>query len=243
MTIPDMPDNYPYLPQSTRFPLADMGELAARLGSMVTYDRRGEVIWMDDFGSGTSGWGHAGYGTGSGVKIVASPTGMGSYAMRLQAGSDGDMQAQLFRFFSPAYLGRAGVEAMLSFETDFDSFGLWLARFDGSEEHRGNIYLSMTGEQIEYVPKGTGRTRLGPLPDLVSGYGLYHNVKLVVDFGSDEYVRFLIDDQEYDMSGIPLWVADASDIPQHRINLVLYGRSGNNDVCYVDRVIITGNEP
>jgi len=45
--MPDAPDWYKYLPGSDRYILEDMGELAARLRSPITYDRRGEVLYFD----------------------------------------------------------------------------------------------------------------------------------------------------------------------------------------------------
>ncbi|GAI56753.1 unnamed protein product, partial [marine sediment metagenome] len=50
------PDFGMYQIAKTIYRLADMGELAVRLGSIVTHDRRGDVIWMDNFDSGIAKW-------------------------------------------------------------------------------------------------------------------------------------------------------------------------------------------
>ncbi|GAG14536.1 unnamed protein product, partial [marine sediment metagenome] len=56
--------------QNTVFGLQDMGELAARQGSIVTFDRRGNVIWYDDFESSLNKW--LLYDLGVGAAVVES---------------------------------------------------------------------------------------------------------------------------------------------------------------------------
>lgn len=51
-----MPDWGEYSPQEVVSKLLDNAELAARLGSPVLFDRRGTVIFMDDFNCGVNHW-------------------------------------------------------------------------------------------------------------------------------------------------------------------------------------------
>ncbi|GAI49683.1 unnamed protein product, partial [marine sediment metagenome] len=44
--------------------LADMGELAARLSSIVEYDRRGDVVYLDDFEEPVLKWSPLAAGAG-----------------------------------------------------------------------------------------------------------------------------------------------------------------------------------
>jgi len=243
MTIPDMPDNYPFLPQSTRFPLADMGELAARLGSMVTYDRRGEVIWMDDMGTGSGKWIDTPYGAGASIKWVPGNVRMGHYAVEMIGGSDGVQLAQLKTYFPLFHLGRAGLELGVAFFTEFDKFELKLTRSDGTTRYRGSIRLDRTNSQIAYLDEDTNYQSIASLANPVNLYGVFHACKLVVDFNTNEYVRFLYNETEHDLSGIPLHKTDATTIASFRVALLLYSRSGQNDRANVDYVIITGNEP
>ncbi|GAG01299.1 unnamed protein product, partial [marine sediment metagenome] len=71
----DMPDDYKWLPGSTRFPLSDIGELAVRLGSLCSYDRRGEVIFIDDFGHGVNGYVLSHVGTGGKILVTGENVG------------------------------------------------------------------------------------------------------------------------------------------------------------------------
>ena len=47
-------------PVSTVHSIQDLGELAVRLGSIVTFDRRGNVLWLDGFDSGIGAWSKGG---------------------------------------------------------------------------------------------------------------------------------------------------------------------------------------
>ena len=55
--------------QATVFPVTDLGELAARLGSIVSHDRRGDVIWLDGFEDGLDKWQPTTSGSGAAVDL------------------------------------------------------------------------------------------------------------------------------------------------------------------------------
>lgn len=239
----DMPDDYPYLPGSTRSPLADLGELAARLGSVVLYDRRGEVLWWDDVRYGLNVWTHTSSGTGGGVSVQTGGALMSDDTLKLTAGSDGGVLAQITKYFAPATLGKAGVEHAVAFISEFTALLIYLSRFDGTNWHRGRIKLDRISSEIQYELVAGGYQKIDDLPNVVNSQPIYQFVKLVVDFEEDEYVRLMYNQNEYSLAGIAIPTVANADPPQHRIDTQFQGRAGNNDVCYIGRTILTGNEP
>ena len=52
------PDWFGTTPQGMVHRVADLAELAARLGSPDVFDRRGNVLFMDSFENGQNNWSH-----------------------------------------------------------------------------------------------------------------------------------------------------------------------------------------
>ena len=239
----DMPDDYPWLPSSARYPLADLGELAARLGSPVTYDRRGEVVWMDDMSHGLGVYRASVYGAGAVVRVTTDIGLSSGYALELVGGSDAERTAQLVRSFSRAKLGKTGLEIGFCMISLNEKFWTNLSRFDGSNQHVGGLRVyAETGQLTILKDDGTEQT-IATLGHLDNPASIYHVFKLVCDFDSDCYVRLLFNDRVYDLSAYGLRIAAATDIPQYRMALGQISRAGYNDRASVGYIILTGNEP
>jgi len=94
------PDYGMYTLANTIYRLTDMGELAARLGSINTYDRRGDVIFLDSFESGLTAWSPSSACTGSDLVQSAKHARSGGFSAKFVCGSDGTRQAQLAKQYS-----------------------------------------------------------------------------------------------------------------------------------------------
>jgi len=238
----DMPDDYPWLPGSDRSPLADLGELAARLGSIVTYDRRGSVLWFDDFEHGLSPWLPQTSGTGAQVLVVADPTYRGGYAAKCIGGSDSQKVAGVLKRVQPFTLGKLGWEVTLSLGSPNNFVRFHMQHNDGSEIVRWTIELKAETNKLKYRDSNAVYQIFTDhiIPD--SDEELFHTIKLVVDVQNREYVRFMIDQSEYSLAGIkPEVLADTSD-PRLEFYVFVASRDGQNDYIIVDSAIITVGE-
>ena len=244
MSFPlDLPDDYPWWPGSRRFILEDMAELAARLGSPVVYDRRGQVAWFDHFAAGLSGWVTNGVGTGWAVETVAESTLFPGFAIKLTAGSTSSRYAAILKSFSSPDVGRSGVEVAVSFLSEFDKIDLMLEQFTGTTWIYGRIRIDRANNVIQYRDSsGTYQTILAlPTPDTIDV--AYQYAKLVIDWNLNEYVRFLYNQSEYDLSGIPLYQEANASAPVQGMTFQFFSRSGENDVCQIGSVVLTVGEP
>lgn len=221
----------------------DLAELAARLGSIHTYDRRGDVIWWDDFSNGLEAWDQITGGTGA--EIVSSTT----FPMwppncaKLTGGSSSTWAAVMYYYQGLPILQRLGWEVAVNFASDWDVFYIGLTMYDGSTYNRGAIMLSDADTEVKYLDEAGSYTALGTLPELKSTTGTYHHLKLVVDFEDDKYVRFLLNETEYDLSAYASRSLASTAAPQLRCRVDLRSRDGENDYCNVDGVILTQDEP
>ena len=239
----DMPDDYDWLPGSARFPMADMGELAVRLGSPVTFDRRGDVLWLDTIAGGLGSWTAVTGGLGSTVNVTTNYPLHGKYTLALVAGSTLDHTAQIRKRLSNIAMLRSGLEVAFWLNTPGESFILFLTRFDGINQVGANISVWSGPKTLEYRDPAGAYHTIAHIGSIDNNEGVYHHLKVVADFTLGQYVRVIWDDHEYDLSGIPLWQVPALDIKQYRVLIAQYGVLASNDIAYIGHVIITGNEP
>lgn len=244
MTNPlDMPDDYQWLIGASRALLEDQAELAVRMGSIVSFDRRGQVHWMDHGQGGLSPWGITGSGTGNDVLIVADNTYWPGYAIKMVSGSDGGGVSQIDRPFHPQELNQWGVEVALFFPTEFDTFDIFIDLFTGTQVYEADYFIQRSDDGLYIADATLGAVKIATIANPVNAYGKYHLMKLVVDMETKQYVRALYDDEEFDISAYSTPVSAASDTPEARLILYLVGRNGHNDSAVIGHVIVTVGEP
>jgi len=239
----DMPDDYPWLPGSSRFPIADLGELAARLASPVTYDRRGEVLWMDVCGRGFSPYYTRISGTGSEIYLDCNYSHHGGYVIVLKGGSNGSRYAAIYKRIGLFGVTSVGLEVAVSLITVNNYFQLHMEKQERNVYKCSDIGLWADEQKVKY--KDTSEV----WQDIITGVvlddpnGVIQHVKYVVDFENNEYKRLLFNEQSYDLAGIPIYTKVVSHTEQFSIRLEENSRVGYNDVAQVAHVIVTGNEP
>lgn len=240
--MPDAPDGYKYRIQSAKALLGDLGELAVRLGSPVSFNREGTVIWFTDMSYGSTPFTPASEGLGWDISPIAGLAMTGPLGLQLTAGRTDGASITLYRTFAPQALNKWGLEVGAYFPDTFKEFHLILGWYDGTVAHRGRIIFSDVDQKIYYRDENNNPIEIGTMPELVSIYGQIQNIKLVIDVVKYEYVRLILNTVTYDLSGITLWTADAGDNPQSRLAIQLYSNSGDNDKAVIDYVICTIDE-
>jgi len=225
------------------YTLDDMAELAARLGSPVVYDRRGDVLWIDTWRDGMWGLTTGGSGLGNAVELIVGSPGPGPYSVRLTAGSTVGRSATVFRNQAVGFESVMGLEAWI-----------WLA---GNNQY---VTLQLTRAYPPlYV---SGRIRIDPVNDVMAYYnaaGGYTDfaadmgwdpappggrvLKLVVDFQTRTYERVLLDGVTYLLSGIGLRVEAYAGTPVTQVNLTNVSNVAVNGAVLLGTMILTQNEP
>lgn len=229
---------------TTVYPLVtDLAELAARLGSIDTYDRRGNVSYMDDFTHGKEAWHEITTGSGAAIELSTTAPQWGANHLKLTGGSDSTRLAQVSRYLAVPVLSSVGLEFGVCFPTSWSNFRISIRYDDGTDQHRGGITLSDQADKIYYLDDAGANQEVDDLIDLISLRNLYHQVKLVVDLSGDTYVRLMLDQTTYDLSDYALYTATSAAEPRLFVWLEVESRAAQNDYVYIDGVIITHNEP
>jgi len=228
---------------ATTYQLTDLAELAARLGSPVTHDRLGDVIFMDDFEDGLGKWETDSDGGGDSVGLSAARARSGWLSALLTSGSGDGRYAQIYRGVNLPVLSGLGVELSFSVPIAFEMLVLQLHILDGRRRYRFEVTYDDANNRLDRLNVGGGLTNVAS-GLVLAGWGrMFHTLKLVGDTKNGRYGRLILNDTKYDLEGAVAYNGTDYGAPRLELTVTLYGRSGYNDVVHIDDVIATQNEP
>lgn len=227
----------------TTYKLSDMGELAVRLGSIVSFDRRGDVVVLDDFEASTLKWHTIRVGTGAAAALSTTAARNGSQSLKLTMGDAENDTTYAYRYAPNPVLGKIGGEYSFSLGADLKLLTHTLLLRDGAYQHDPYIIYYPQDNILGYHDSDGGITELTDSLDLYEYPFFFNTWKLVVDFKKEEYVRAIVNEVEYDLSGISYKKTVSATTPLFRLALAVVNNSAGNHHVYVDDVIITQNEP
>lgn len=238
------------VPVATVYGVDDMGELAARLGSIVNFDRRGNIIFMDDFQSSLSKW-HTvlALGAGGEIAITNERAKNGATSCKVTTPDAVGAIAQLTHYFSFPVLSKIGIEASFTLgPVEIDHICMALTLEDDVEVKLAQIKLirappGSTLHTLQYLDADDNWVTFGTA-HIYSANHYFVPAKLVADMENDCYVRFLIANYSFDLSAYPLRVFSPPPTPAHAaFSIVVENGAAGNHSLYLDDAIITQNEP
>lgn len=230
-------------PKKTVYGAIDLAELAARLGSVVTFDRRGDVVWFDDFEQGIGKW-IPSHVVAAGEFLIENGVGRnGMFCIKVRAA------ANATAFTYAQHDGVYHVEGPLGLEfsmaTDDGSYimeVLWNLR-GRSAGLRAGLRYQLAAGKLWYYNSAGGWTLLDDDLWLYPGTRLFHPMKLVVDSLTRKYKRLIIEQHTYDLENIAAFPRAASTQTWMEIMLGDVGQAALHQYIWYDDVILTQNEP
>ncbi|KKM27271.1 hypothetical protein LCGC14_1576360 [marine sediment metagenome] len=223
--------------------VTDLGELAARLGSVVTYHRGGIVVFVDDFANGLTRWTTAIGGAGDVVDLSLVRTLSGPFSARLLAASAVSPIAEIGLELPKQIASRMGGEFAFAVDTTTSIIELTLSQYDGSNLLRATVRYSPVDETLQYLDADGNYVTKATGIALLTEANVFHNMKLVTDLENEEYVKVLLDDTAYSLTDVALRKTASALLERFSMLIWNRGRVGASDTVYVDRVIVTQNEP
>ncbi|MCK4815310.1 hypothetical protein KA005_06035 [bacterium] len=219
------------------------GELAARLGSINTFERRGNVMLMDNFEESTLKWVPLGTGTGN-TQLRSNITAQkGSYSVKLTTGNAEDNYSAITCYTYMPIKKRIGAEISFALGSEIKKFYLRFRAFDGTYLFQCDA-LYEPQASVFYVYDDVGQWQSVVASLSLKEYDfLFHTLKMVFDLDTEKWIRTVIDNVKYDISTIGLWKHNQPTTPYARSEIQVYNNSVGNHYAYVDNFIITQNEP
>lgn len=229
--------------QATAFPVTDLGELAVRLGSIDSFDRRGDVLLLDDFEDGVDKWEAVLGGSGDSVTLSFARARNGRYSVLLTAAAAASPSARILRQLPYPVLSRFGLEVSFNFDAAVARLTFLFQLEDGTDRSVFAVRWEDADGELQYQDSSGSYVAFATGVDPQVPETLFHTLKLVVDGVNGNYVRVLYDDREYDLAGIAGAVSASAVSPRLTLMITLTGTDGQSQTVYVDDVITTQNEP
>ncbi len=230
--------------KSTVYTIDDLSELAVRLGSEVFFDRRGDVIFIDNFEGGVGRWITSNPEEPDSVLLTSEISRSGGYSVKLTGISPGLESASMYARIPYPVLSKWGFELHIAMGSEIDYLLFYLTKYTGTHFKTGHIKYDRTNQKLQR------KVSLTDYEDIVSPFKLYqsrilfHVFKLVIDLETDKFHRLIVNEKTYDLSAHDIYShVDTVTSPHVAIGIEVYSHDGDKDYIYVDNVIVTQNEP
>ena len=236
------PDYGPRRPLTVVYPIGDMGELAARLGSNALFDRRGHTLWFDDFGDTITKWEIDTTGAGGAVELSTARVHIGTKSARLTPGSAAGNRAGVKKKLGAIQPTKIGFGLAVSICDTHKEHVLEIEYYDGYLYHFAAIRYDHNLSVLQYQNTDEAFVTFASNIALHDYQSLFYNFKLVIDLNSKKYTRFLTDSKEYDLSSYSYATLTSASTPLLICTYRVYNHAIGNTHSYLDSVRITQNE-
>ena len=221
----------------------DLGELAARLGAIDTFDRRGDLLWMDDFEDNINKWYTEVQGNGASVALSTDTARTGAKSCKLTTGDTALDYALVKRYIPLPVVGRLSAEVSFTVDIHMKYMEFLLYVYTGTRVIATEMRYRYTEKDLRYRDSAYDLQVLDGAVGLFPSTYMFHTLKWAVDTDTEMYIRALLDSNVYDMSAIPLSAADSAVEPMLYFLVRAVTNRDFNDACYLDDVIFKQNEP
>ena len=227
----------------TTYQLTDLGELAARLGSIVTFDRRGDVILLEDFEDGHKRWTLAAPADGASAGLSVATARSGRYSLKLVAGTSGNPFARAVHSRAAPPAGALGLEASFTLTDNTADWEIVLEWSDGATRYIIAVrYVHPPTSKLQ-IWVGADWTTIAELTQQDADPKLFHTLKIVGDPSDGYYKRLLFNQWAYDLSSSQLPTGGVSSPYSLKATLRHNGDGDGAAAGYLEDVILTQNEP
>ncbi len=220
-----------------------LAEVAARLGSIHTFDRRGDILWYDDFEDGIEKWEKTLSGTGAGLSPSNTHALSGVLSAKFVTGNQTSDITKMIKKLPYPYSTRIGVEAHFTVPDAFMYWEFDFGVFDGTNLILSSVVLNSSTSVIQILTaSGAWVTIASSLGTIASDY-IFHAVKLVIDCSAKKYVRLIWNNNIYDLSNYGPSSTVNATAPYLYAQAQLSTEADAQKTGYLDDVIVTQNEP
>lgn len=230
-------------PLGTIFTVEDMAELAVRLGSPVSFDRRGNVMWYDDFEHSLNKWEITLAGAGGSAAITNERARTGAVSCKIITGnSDGD-EAICHHYEMYPVLSRIGFEISLLTAARKACFALTILLADGTFIHTAAIRYDFETQDWYYYDSTGLWVSLSSIAKLTEHSYIFNTLKLVIDPNTQKYVRLIANNVSQDISSLSYYRYHYPLSSRLIVYVTFYPKEDASKTIYLDDVILTQNEP
>lgn len=230
-------------PVGTIYPVLDVGELAARLGSPVTFDRRGNVLWYDDFESTLMHWNSNQAIGGTRLFQTAEAARSGALSVKMITPPAADTDTYLWCYRPLPAVSKIGLEFSYSMYTQIKYLYIVLKFSERTTQYDCRLRYDRYNTTLAYYNSSGGWTDLAGYVSHQLLYHAWNTFKLVFDYTAHKYSRALLNSFSWDLSDISVRTVTGVWTPALYIEARITNKTIGDHYIYADDVILTQNEP
>lgn len=223
--------------------IADLGELAARLGSPNLYDRQGNTFYIQSWEHGLGNWVTFSHATQKEPYVATFNLLRSPYVIALEQNGTTSTPTGIQTAVPHFTSGILGLEARFLYKASFRWLDLSFTTYDGNDLRTAEIRIDVPEKKLYYRDDQNDWVEFGDLPDFNTTTPTWNFVKLVTDFNKDTYIRFIYNNTSFPLTDIPFYTTDSSVEKCLRLVIGLVGVFGTTGRVLVGDIIVTSNEP
>jgi len=231
-----------YAPKEVTASISDMGEVAARLGSIVTYDKRGDVVDFDNFESPILKWGKI---STAGSTIIHDSTYAASDTQSVKCETLAILNrvAGLWKQHYVIINQQLGVEISLRSFHERGSFILTLRYYRSGILTSAECKLDMETHKLWLLDSTNNFKEIAEVDiDQVIATS-FMPIKLVADFSTGYYKRLLFGNTEYDISSELIYSGVTPTGDNLYIQAYFKATTLDQAIGWLDNFVLTQAEP
>jgi len=237
------PDFGLYTPKTTVISIEDLGELAARLGSIVNFDRKGDVLWFDDFEEGIDKWVKVLTGDRGSVEWSAAYPYTKGFSALLTTGTTDEDLIGITRYFAAPVLSKIGFEITFTIDENVLEASFIIYLDDGTNIHMARIFYVQASKTWQYYDSEGDPQDLSPTIYLARGGHRPNTLKLVVDFTTGYYSHLKVNDTTFDLSTYQYRKTTGGSYKHCYFYFKIQNNAAVEATSYIDNAVVTQNEP
>ncbi|NVM57517.1 MAG: hypothetical protein HWN51_05300 [Desulfobacterales bacterium] len=228
----------------TVYPLtADLAEHAARVRSPVAFDRRGNVVFLSRFAHGTGQFELKPVGNKATLALTPDTFLSGPFSLKMVTSDvSNEVSTASALIAIPNSTTWLGSETGVAFTDVEVGFALQISAYMKPTLYQWTLVYRTDQDRL-FIVSPTGAGILDDSLVLHAGKQVWHRMKLVIDLENKEYIRVLLDEDEWDVSDYAAYEYPTSEPRRIDIRLQGYCRDNTNRDIQWDDVIVTQNEP
>jgi len=223
--------------------ISDMGEVAARLGSIVIYDKRGDVVVFDTFEDPVFKWSVARSHAACYARLDNTHVKSGGQAALLYVTNIAGAVIAVEKTLSLVASKQLGIEISWHGEFDVNHLRFYIYRNTPTHSTVAEVFLDSITNKIYVYVSPTEYYEVASIPDWHPYSQEFRTLKLVLDFNALKYKRLLIDLDEYDLSDVSIYSVGLVGTPYINIGFEQITPGGVARSIWVDDFILTQAEP
>lgn len=221
----------------------DMGEAVVRLGSIDSFNRAGNVIFMESFNFGMQRWAASG-GVGDGsIGLTPDRYRSGPFSLEVVNPTTSPYRQWIYGLLPYPDSDTIGMEASFIIRSATDAFDLCLWVYDGETYKRAEVRYDYLDRALYYMDSDEAWAVLmedvNPYPSSL----LFHTLRFVINIDDNQYKRVVFDSLDIARLSYGFHTEASAVSPVIQSHVRFYAADDTQPVHYLDDVIITVNEP